>query len=442
MLYCSHKLSTQLYGQVQTLWLHTSVFATIIGLGLATFLYSYNAEKLYQIWHQISAKFKLKVGIIVASLALLFVVIQLIVNGAFYSDYTLWPVLFIYILTFSIGLVLDALAIIFNRLGVLIAASIGFAVCYSIAHWGFVNEYWGSSTLIYIITITAAIKCICIVLALRKIRNSKCAESVDLSKVIKHWIHIGVYDIFQMVFRFLDKFILSFVITKSLLAIYTNATYEIPVFSIVFVSIQNAGIQLFHQKRDEEQILDIIKKTSFLLGVFCISAFVFFLFNGESFMRIVFSEKYIIGLPLFYIACFKILVYMFNVVGYHQYKEQGQLLVKHTYIDFLFTTILGIPAYMIWGLYGLTVVMVLGSFLFVGLNIYAIKKATTMNVAAFLPIKEWIGLLLFFVLLNFVLNGFSEVFIDNAILSFLTKLIINAIIALILLFRFKKQFNL
>src|SRR5690606_39155855 len=135
-----------------------------------------------------------------------------------------------------------------------------------------------------------------------------------------------------------------------------------------------------------EQILDIIKKTSFLLGVFCISAFVFFLFNGESFMSIVFSEKYIIGLPLFYIACFKILVYMFNVVGYHQYKEQGHLLVKHTYIDFLFTAILGIPAYTIWGLYGLTVVLVLGSFLFVGLNVYAIKKATTMNVAAFLPI--------------------------------------------------------
>lgn len=444
MIASSHVLDTTTYGQIQTFWLHTSVFATIIGLGLATFLFSYTPEKIVTIWHAFSKTFKIRLALIVSILAAIYVGVQLATNASFYQDYNVSLVLWVYILCFSIGLVLDALCVIFGKQQWLIWVSLGNAACYGLGHWGFINGLWSSDALVYILAGGACLKAVTLTGALKSaFRNIAPTENIVLKQVYQHWLHLGVYDIFQMMFRFLDKFILSLLITKTLLAIYTNATYEIPIFSIVFVSVQNASLGLMQRDTAPQAVTNIIKQTSFLLGVFCIAATVFFLFNATSFITLIFSEKYLIGLPLFYIACFKIPVYMFNVLGYFQLKEMGKKLVKHTYIDFIVTLLLAIPLYYWGGLEGLSIALLIGSYVFVALNVRQIKKVTNQSVVTFLPIKEWLGLAVFFTLLNFVLVQFVQPNIYfNDTLVFIIRLCINAIVGLILLIRFKKQFNL
>lgn len=445
MIGSSHLLDTATYGQIQTFWLQTSVFATIIGLGLATFLFSYTQEKIVAIWHTLSMRFKYGIGAAIFMLSAIYVIVQYFTNAAFYNHFGVGIALWLYILCFSVGLVLDALSVIFNKQRWLILTSVGNAVIYGIGHWGFLQQYWDSDVLIVVLAFGAIAKCALLLKSLQpSFQENTISEPIHLSSIYKHWLHLGVYDIFQMVFRFLDKFILSLLITKSLLAIYTNATYEIPVFSIVFVAVQNASLGLMQRKDTSPlTIATVIKQTSFLLGIFCIAATIFFLFNASSFISIVFSEKYLVGLPLFYIACLKIPVYMFNVLGFYQLKELGNLLVKHTYIDFVVTLLLAIPLYYFGGLEGLSIALLLGSYVFVALNVLKIKKVTNQKIVTFLPIKEWGGIAVFFTLLNFVLLQLIHPNVYfNETLVFFIKLIINAVIGFVLLVRFKKQFKL
>src|SRR5690606_31054570 len=179
----------------------------------------------------------------------------------------------------------------------------------------------------------------------------------------KLWLHVVFNDVFQSTMRWVDKLIVLMILSTTSAAIYINATYEIPIYTLVASAVYSASlIKLNNIAGNKQSIIALLRSTSALLGIFTFSSFCYFFFFAEEFIATIFSEKYLAGLSVFLIAIFKLPAKNFNLTGYLQHANRGDVINKGTLWDAVISIGLMYPLYLLMGMGGIALAMVISTF--------------------------------------------------------------------------------
>lgn len=406
MILFSYSLQKELYGSFQAIWFQISIFGTIAGLGLSIYLFSYSFDKIRQLAISIPKNYYWRYGLFLLLICGIFIATSLISNQSMLPDTSSILAWSIYFLCFAFTLVGETLLIIAKRLKQVLFIAVFYTISYIFIAYLFAKDIITFNHYIIALGICILIKTIAIIYFLRQAFHTKQTvtlkiEELTISKAKQHWTQIGIFDILQFCFRNIDKLIVSYLLSKTMVATYLNATYEIPIFALLFASLQNTTLLQLNKKTiSNAGIASITYQTNALLGL-CITAIMSVLIcYPATFLNFVFSAKYEDATLLFTIALLKMPCYWFNLNTVFQIKERGDILNKGLLIDILCTLSCMAILYPFMHIYGLLIATLIGTYIQTGYNIFQFKKITQAPILTFIPLRKWLNYILIYSLAN------------------------------------------
>src|SRR5690606_6739987 len=112
-------------------------------------------------------------------------------------------------------------------------------------------------------------------------------HSYAMSDIRSLWVHIGIYDVLQRVFTWVDKFVISLLFSAGISAMYFNGTFDIPFLPLLLGAVSGAALmQMAASAKQSENkgAIIIANQAARLLSAVVFPLFFFlFLFRQELF---------------------------------------------------------------------------------------------------------------------------------------------------------------
>ncbi len=415
ILIYSRFLQVEKYGQYQLIWLYTNVISTIALFGLPSLILSSGFSNITNWINKNKSKF-LSFTITLNLIPLIFLYIMER-NFSYEESF----VLIIFILTQNISIIVEALATKFEKTSKVLKVNIVFSILYLAAHLAFIYFPYSLSNLLWALSIVFLVKSF--LLNINYVENS----TVVPAKIMgRQWFYLGIFDVINVLFKWLDKWVILFFLSLTQFAIYFNGAYEIPVFALMLSAVGN--IMLVQMSKNSEniniKIKEIFHQSSLFLAPIVFSSFFFLFFYYKPFFLLLFTEKYIESVPVFFIAIFIIPVRITNYTAALQVLHKSNLIVRGALLDFAIAVILMAILFPLFKLQGVIISFVISTWVQAFYYLYQTSKILKIPFSATLPFKRLGKILIFamiYSLLGFVM---SENFAD------MWKLIIGAVINL------------
>lgn len=165
-------------------------------------------------------------------------------------------------------------------------------------------------------------------------------ELQHMYSIVKYAIPLGLSTILSSVMIWMDKFIVASLCPPEEFAVYANGALELPLIGVVTGSIATVIMADMARHCHEGQhrvALELFRKSSVFSALLLFPCLCFFLFFGEAYIQLIFSEKYAASVVPFTIYLF---VLPFRIVYYGGamialglsrmvfYRSMGDLLVN------------------------------------------------------------------------------------------------------------------
>jgi O-antigen/teichoic acid export membrane protein len=414
IVYFSHTLPQAAYGQYQNFWVRLTVLGTIASAGLAVLAFTYSPATLRFLMQRIKSKYYALYVFFLLLFSLLFWLLTNSGTGMAYNSQVsvAAPLFFI---AYVLNIIAEALLIIVKKFRFLLFLNLFHALAFVGVHGYAASGVFQLETLVRMLCILTIVK---LVLFAGAIINSFRKEQVPVEAAVNTggvrslWLHIFFYDTSQILFRFLDKFIIAFIVSKELSAVYFNGTVDIPFLPIALTAISSAALmQLTRSTYNREHTIDVIRKSSILLATITFPVFFFLFFFREEFILFVFSDKYLASVPVFACALIKLPFYIFNVTFFLQYKQRGDIINKGALMDMVITLLLLYPMYNWLGLQGMVLSLVISSYIQVIYYMRCASRLLDVSLLKLLPVWNWLVKIVVFGLAALLLQyGLSHFF--------------------------------
>lgn len=436
----SRCLSPTSYGQYQNFWIRLLLIGTIAGIGIPTLVLTYRPEQWLHYYHQISARFKLTWlgGLIIFSALFAYlewneIRIPIFISVGILVFYVLYNII-------------ESLLISFQKSHQVAVINFVFSAIFILIHLGVWSQQIELFQLWFLLALVMFLRLS--VLFFLLISNIKNLAIHDVSQYSfeaarKLWLHLGWNDIIQIVFRWIDKFLISILLTAKLSGIYFNGTQDVPFLPLLLGAVSSSVlVQLSSQKSNGNQLV-LMKNTSKFMGSFIFPIFFFLLFFSDELFLNVFGDNFKEAIPLFLITILVLPLRAYNYTSVLQHLHQGGVLLKGAIADLLIALILMYPLYLLWGMKGMVLSFVVSTYLQVGYYLYFICKNSATTLSDILPIRTWltqmiVGLILFS-FVSKIQQSLSLTGIQALLLGFFSLLIL---VIFDFLYQWKKQQNL
>lgn len=412
-VYFSHTLIPGDYGTYQNFWIRLLVLSTLACAGLAVLAYTYAPATISHILRQIRLQHYLLYLFFLVVIALVFVLLSphrpLSVQSLAGAVITL-----LFFVSYVLNILTEALLTVYRKFTYLIISGILYALVFVLLHRAVAGNNFDLYTLVgYLTILTTAKLCCNLFLSVKAVRTTDTREApaIHMKRIKAMWLHTFFYDTTQVVFRYLDKFIVSYLVAAEYAAIYVNGTIDIPFLPLALTAVSSAALMQLNKNRNNsrETAVDTIRKSSSILATVTFPVFFFLLFFREEFIVFVFSGKYFASIPVFACALTRLPFYILNVPFYLQYRQKGDLINKGALLDMVLTLLLIYPMYRWLGLQGIVLSFIISSYIQLLYYARCVSRLLHTPLTRFLPVKSWIIKLVIFggaaFLSHFLLSG-------------------------------------
>ena len=379
-MHFSKELSIEQYGHYQSYWIQLATLMGIATIGFPIFVLTYSAAQAMAILRSLKRKEIFIYIFFISALATLFVALQSNEN-----QLSIWlPALFF--ILYTAVLLSDSLLINFRSFLAVTIINLVYAIVFVAVHIWIMGKGYDLEALLKALLILLFVRLLAnlffIKLKAKTIVTGDIAEG-EWKKIKKLWLQLGINDVVQVLFRWGDKFILSFLLAKELFAVYTNATIEIAFLPLIFSAVSSAAVQHWAHQQATKTVNDQINLLLYsarILSSIVFPLFFFLLFFREEFLMTIFSEKYISGVWIFVCAQLVLPVRAYPFTALLQSHHRGDLINKGSILDFILAIALMYPLYLIMGLPGVALAFVISTYWQAGY--YLIQSARLLQLPA------------------------------------------------------------
>jgi O-antigen/teichoic acid export membrane protein len=196
----------------------------------------------------------------------------------------------------------------------------------------------------------------------------------------------------QVLFRWVDKLALNFLLPAALFALYFNGTIDIPFLPLLLGAAGSTLLLHFGEPgRTEAQRLALLRAAGALLGRLVFPLFCFLLVFRCELFGVVFAHRYDAAVPLFVVASLVVPLRAYNFTAFLQHKGQGRLITRGALLDLGLALGLMYPLYRWLGLAGVALAFVISTYWQAGYYLGHTARLLGVPWAGLLPGRAWAG---------------------------------------------------
>jgi O-antigen/teichoic acid export membrane protein len=392
----SHRLGETDYGHYQNFWTRLILLGTIACAGIPVFVITYAPEVINYIKTQIKKVHYLLYALWVVVFLLCFAWIETEVSVSFWLS---GAVFLLYVINaIQEGILISRKA--FKKMTV-----VNFLYsCYFIGfHVLLLNHHFSIDWILMHLILGLGVKVIVGVFLTRSSKIANTTDIIPLERARNMWLHLGAYDLIQIAFRYLDKFVVGLFLSAVQSGIYFNGSQEIPFLPLLVGAVGNAAlVQMASKKLGEEKHL-ALNISSRLLSCIILPLFFFLFVFRQEFMTVLFSEKYVASIPIFAVALWLLPLRTYSYTTILQHLNKGAIINKGAILDIIVACALMYPFYLWLGLPGVALSLAVSTYIQVAYYLYHTSQLLKLSIGKILPLKNW---LIKFVLLGAAFTGF------------------------------------
>lgn len=437
VIFFSRNLEQSVYGQYQDFWVQLLLLSAVGMLGIPAFVLTYTPAFVSQLSNKLSGRHYAYLFLWMAGVATVFTLLQ--INDSRLS----WFVPFSFFIIYSLNAILESVLIVFRKFSFLLWVNVFYTLVFLALHYGVIGGEFSINDLFMYLLAPGILK---LLLVLGKANNclKMSTEFVEheytISEVRSLWFHVGVYDILQKFFTWIDKFVISLLFSAGVFAMYFNGTFDIPFLPLLLGAVSSAALlqmSSFSKKGDVSATVLIANQTARILSAVVFPLFFFlFVFRYELF-NVILTNKYEAAIPIFAATVCVVPLRAYNFTSILQNRHKGRIINIGAVMDIVIAILLMYPLYCLWGLLGIALSFVLSSYIQGAYYLYHTGKVLNTPIHKLIPITNWLVKLLLFGILFFVLHHLLVTSYNSSIVLLLGSITLVVVLLLALLVEFR-----
>jgi O-antigen/teichoic acid export membrane protein len=383
------------YGRYQSFWVQWQVLHVVACLGLPTLVLTYPVARLRGLvrasrlhWAGLAGW----VGLVASG----FGVMQWWGGSAFAP----WQAGLFLLLSVPIA-ILEAYALGRRQLRAVALVSVGYAGLFVLSHGLLVKGMLSSEQLMTCLLLASALR----LAALGYLARLGTAAPGPLASlpaaplawptVRSLWAHTAFTEVVQVLFRWVDKLALNFLLPAALFALYFNGTLDVPFLPLLLGAAGSTLLLHFGEPglADAERMATL-RAAATLLGRLVFPLFFFLLFFRRELFGVVFAHRYDAAVPLFIVSLLVVPLRAYNFTALLQHKGQGQRISRGAVLDLALALALMYPLYRLLGLAGVALAFVLSTYAQAGYYLGHTARLLRVPWASLVPWRPWLVQLL------------------------------------------------
>lgn len=440
MILFSRHLQADAYGRYQNFWIQLYVISPIICFGIHVLLLTYARDTIKEMARRVPVAAYALYFVWATAAAMVFAVLQ----DRFLGGDLLFP--FVFILFYSLTFILESFLVVCRNYVFLTITNIAFAMAWTAVHWYALQSAVSFPDLfgILLAIIVARFLGYAVLGFFNYRRSGGHAQlpGLDLTKIRSLWLHLGLYDVIQILFSYIDKFIISLVLSAQVSAIYYNGSQNIPFLPLLLSAAGSAVLLQLAAGPPASQASDSIRLMNLsgrLLSSVVFPVFLFLLLYRYELIVNLFSDKYIPALPVFFASVLVLPVRAYNFTTVLQKLHKGSIINTGAVADLLLALLLMYPLYRWLGLPGVALSFVITTYLQAAYYLYHTARLLHTSPFRLIPYANWLVKLIVFGFLFIAIHYFSKRYFNDWITLILGGWMLLMLVSVSLYIEWKRQ---
>ena len=397
LIWYSRSLPQDAYGSYQHFWIQMNVIYPLACFGIHVLVITYSKEFIVALFRKLQTSHYVLYGSWIAALSAVFALLQC---GALAITFII-P--FLFLLSFTLSVLLESLLIVFRSYKSLTIISFLYSAVFCIAHIHVLKNGFSLQALFtLLLAITALRMFIYLLLFANQLRENSTAAftgSIDVMKIRSLWLHLGLYDVLQILFNWIDKFIISLVLIAPLSAIYYNGSQTIPVLPLLLSAAGSAVLMQLASSDDQDEtksIINLVNESGKMLSCIVCPVFLYLFLFRQELIPVILTEKYVPAIPIFALAVLVLPLKAYSFTTALQRLHKGVVINAGAVGDLLLACLLMYPLYIWLGLPGVALSFVITTYLQAAFYLFYTAKLLKVSPLQLVPYANWLVKLIVF----------------------------------------------
>lgn len=393
----SRQLPMDVYGNYQHFWIQMNLICPLACFGIHVLVITYSKGFIMSILRKITPFHYAVYAFWVLGFSAVFALLQ---SSALHISFVL-P--FLFMVSFVLSVIFESLLIVFRSFRSLTSISIIYSLAFCIIHFVALNQGFSMQFLFTALTVLTVLRCLVYAIILKVDIQGNIhelyADTFDVARIRSLWLHLGLYDVLQILFNWIDKFVISLVLIAPLSAIYYNGSQTIPVLPLLLSAASSAVlIQIATGNKNNEtaNLVALMNHSGRVLSCIVFPVFFYlFLFREDLFTQ-VFTKKFSAAIPVFAVSVLVLPVKAYSFTTVLQRMHKGNIINIGAIADLLLACVLMYPLYQWLGLPGVALSFVTTTYLQAAFYLFYSAKLLHIPVWQLVPYGNWMLKLIVF----------------------------------------------
>jgi O-antigen/teichoic acid export membrane protein len=379
------------YGRYQSFWVQWQVLHAVACLGLPTLVLTYPAARLRGLVRAARPRHWAALAGWIGLVAGAFVGAQWWGGSAFAP----WQAGLFLLLNVPIA-ILETYALGQRQLRAVALVSVGYAGLFMLSHGLLIGQLISSEQLMAGLLLASAVRLAALGYLARLAPAALApAEPLAWAAVRSLWAHTAFNDVVQVLFRWVDKLALNFLLPAALFALYFNGTLDVPFLPLLLGAAGSTLLLHFGEPGlPDAARLALLRAAATLLGRLVFPLFCFLLFFRRELFGVVFAHRYDAAVPLFVVSSLVVPLRAYNFTALLQHKGQGRRISRGAVLDLALALALMYPLYRLLGLAGVALAFVLSTYAQAGYYLGHTARLLRVPWVSLVPWRPWAAQLL------------------------------------------------
>lgn len=375
------------YGRYQSFWVQWQVLHVVACLGLPTLLLTYPLPAVHTLARRLTARWLAVLAAWIIGCAGALILAQQYTGSVF----TTWQSGAFLLLNVPVA-VLETYVLLGRQFRPAALVSIAYAGLFALSHVLLVAGLLSSAQLMNLLLLGNGLRLLALGgLTQRQFNSSR--EVAELPAGLRNlWAHTALNEVVQILFRWVDKLAVGFLLPAALFALYFNGTIDVPFLPVLLGAAGSALLLHFHEPEvsDAERV-QLLRATATLLGRLVFPLFFLLVLFRRELFGVVFAHRYDAAVPLFLLSSLVIPLRAYNFTALLQHKGQGHIITTGAVLDLLVALVLMYVLYEVaeLGLAGVALAFVISTWLQAGYYLWHAARLLGQSWHALLPLRAW-----------------------------------------------------
>ncbi|MEX1203280.1 MAG: polysaccharide biosynthesis C-terminal domain-containing protein [Ferruginibacter sp.] len=421
-------LSVEEYGRYQLIWLFSNLLSVIGLFGLPALLLSYSLSSIQQ-WIQTNQRL-----FFITALLLQMTPITGLILTSEHFNITEWWLLVAMILIQHGSILAETIAVKQQLEKRLLLVNILYQILFLFAHMIIFYKGYSLKYLLLALIGSLIVKIVGLWNPFFVIFTKSTADLYD-RKIGEQWLYLGLNDVLGVLFKWVDKWFILYLVSVAQFALYFNGSYEIPVYFLMLSAV--GSVMLVEMSRNKSKAHHVLTfhRSAMFLSSFVFPSFAYLLFYHAELFTLLFSEKYEAAIPIFFVTLWVLPLRITNFTAVLQVHQRTDIILKGAFYDLMVALILMFILYPLAGLPGLALAFVLSTWM------QTLYYSWHTSLLLQIPLKRILPFtfLITWWLIAMAAMGISKYLLLNSNIG--VKIIIGALLCGVLLLLMLKQYR-